>query len=220
MNKEMEIIHRLLDGEIPEEEKNDILRKIDSETSMKKEFNEIEKAIRIVKNSNRLIVPASFTSDVMRRLPSRKASKVSYIKRIQDFLFRDRVLRWDMATALAVMCLVAIILTGIFQFQRKDSFITHTNTSGQSTITVRFNFYAPEAKKVAIAGDFNKWKVDESIMRRQDNGIWTIEVPLKPGVYNYMFVVDGKVWVTDPNAESYRDDGFGYKNSVLKVTKL
>lgn len=80
MNKEMEIIHRFLDGEIPEEEKDDILRKIDSETAMKREFNEIEKAIRIVKNSNRLIVPASFTSDVMRRLPARKPCKVGNVK--------------------------------------------------------------------------------------------------------------------------------------------
>jgi 1,4-alpha-glucan branching enzyme len=114
-----------------------------------------------------------------------------------------------------------IVFAGIFQFQKKNNLVQYANTtSGESTITVRINFHAPEAKKVAIAGDFNKWKVDENILKRQDNGIWTIEIPLKPGAYNYMFVVDGKVWMTDPNAELYQDDGFGFKNSVLKVTKL
>ncbi|MCL4537504.1 MAG: hypothetical protein M1610_07935 [Nitrospirae bacterium] len=218
MNKDVDIIHRLLDGELSEEEKRDILSKIDSDPVLKNELKEIEKTIHIAKNSDRLIAPASFTSDVMRRLPARKES---YVKEVRDFFFKGRVLRWNMATALAVACLMIIVFAGIFQFQKKNNLVQYANTtSGESTITVRINFHAPEAKKVAIAGDFNKWKVDENILKRQDNGIWTIEIPLKPGAYNYMFVVDGKVWMTDPNAELYQDDGFGFKNSVLKVTKL
>ncbi len=217
MNKDMDIIHRLLDGEISDEEKKNILNRIDSDPVLKDEFNRIEKTIRIV-SSNRLIAPASFTSDVMRRLPARKES---YVKEVRDFFFKGRVLRWNMATALAVACLMIIVFAGIFQFQKKNNLVQYANTtSGESTITVRINFYAPKAKKVAIAGDFNKWKVNGNILKKQDNGIWTIEIPLKPGTYNYMFVVDGKVWMTDPNAELYQDDGFGFKNSVLKVTKL
>ncbi|MDA8215370.1 MAG: hypothetical protein M0Z64_08860 [Nitrospiraceae bacterium] len=217
MNKDVDIIHRLLDGELSEEEKRDILSKIDSDPVLKNELKEIEKTIHIAKNSDRLIAPASFTSDVMRRLPARKES---YVKEVRDFFFKGRVLRWNMATALAVACLMIIVFAGIFQSQKKHSLVSQTITSPESTITVRINFYAPKAKKVAIAGDFNKWKVNGNILKKQDNGIWTIEIPLKPGTYNYMFVVDGKVWVTDPNAELYQDDGFGFKNSVLKVTKL
>lgn len=218
MNRDMELIHRLLDGELSEEEKRDILIKIGSDPVLKNEFKEIEKAIHIAKNSDRLIAPASFTSDVMGRLPIRKDS---HIKMAKDFLFRGRVLRWNMATALAAVCLLIIVFAGVFQFKGKHDLITYTNTPGESNITtVRIDFYSPDAKKVAVAGDFNKWKVDENILKRQENGIWTIEIPLKPGKYNYMFVVDGKVWMTDPNAELYQDDGFGFKNSVLKVTKL
>jgi 1,4-alpha-glucan branching enzyme len=54
-------------------------------------------------------------------------------------------------------------------------------------------------------------------MKRQPDGLWTIDIKLKPGTYNYMFVVDGEMWVTDPDAGLYRDDGFGYKNSVVRV---
>jgi hypothetical protein len=33
-----------------------------------------------------------------------------------------------------------------------------------------------------------------------------------------MFVVDGTAWVTDPDAESFQDDGFGNRNAVVRVS--
>jgi 1,4-alpha-glucan branching enzyme len=90
--------------------------------------------------------------------------------------------------------------------------------SGQEAgVTVRMNFYSPQAKQVSVAGDFNKWRTDALPMSRQDGGVWTIDLTLKPGVYTYMFVVDGKAWVTDPDAETYQDDGFGNKNAVMRI---
>lgn len=213
----MELIHKLLDGEVSAEEKKEILDRIDSDPVLKMELDALSMAVHIVEKSERLSVPPSFTSNVMGKLPARKSS---YREKVWDFFFKDRVLRWNMVTAAAAVCLAIIIFAGVFKFQKKHDLISYTNMPVESTITVKFNLYVPDAKKVAIAGDFNKWKVDENIMKKQDNGIWTIEIPLKPGAYNYMFVADGKVWMTDPNAESYQDDGFGYKNSVLKVTKL
>jgi hypothetical protein len=32
-----------------------------------------------------------------------------------------------------------------------------------------------------------------------------------------MFIVDGREWVADPNAPTVRDDGFGNRNSVMRV---
>ncbi len=49
------------------------------------------------------------------------------------------------------------------------------------------------------------------------DGMWSIDLKLKPGVYTYSFVVDGKTWVPDPGAESYVDDGLGSRNAVLRV---
>ncbi|MBI2896254.1 MAG: hypothetical protein HYY06_22035 [Deltaproteobacteria bacterium] len=70
---------------------------------------------------------------------------------------------------------------------------------------------------VQIAGDFNDWGARPALLRDEDgDGIWTASVPLSPGTYRYMFVVDGE-WVTDPAAEAYRDDGFGNRNAVLRV---
>jgi 1,4-alpha-glucan branching enzyme len=68
-----------------------------------------------------------------------------------------------------------------------------------------------------VAGDFNNWKTDAQEMKKTD-GIWRIVLKLKPGVYSYSFVVDGKAWVPDPGAEFYEDDGYGSRNSVLRIT--
>jgi len=42
-------------------------------------------------------------------------------------------------------------------------------------------------------------------------------VPVLPGVHEYMFIVNGDTWVTDPRADRYVDDGFGNRNAVLAV---
>jgi 1,4-alpha-glucan branching enzyme len=86
----------------------------------------------------------------------------------------------------------------------------------EAAVTVRLTFRAPEARSVAVAGDFNKWRTTADEMKRT-NGVWSIDLKLKPGVYSYSFVVNGKSWVPDPGAEIYTDDGFGSRNAVLRV---
>jgi hypothetical protein len=49
------------------------------------------------------------------------------------------------------------------------------------------------------------------------DGVWTGAVPLPPGLHKYMFLIDGKEWVTDPHAERYYDDGYGMRNAVITV---
>ena len=86
----------------------------------------------------------------------------------------------------------------------------------EGSTTVRLTFYAPQARTVSVAGDFNKWRTETDAMKGND-GMWSIDLKLKPGVYSYSFIVDGKTWVADPGAESYQDDGFGSQNSILRV---
>ena len=84
---------------------------------------------------------------------------------------------------------------------------------------VEFSIYAPNAKKVTIAGDFNGWsKVADPLSDRDGDGIWKIIIPLKPGRYEYKFVVDDR-WIADPSNPKMVDDGFGGKNSVIVVGK-
>ncbi len=208
-----EIIHRLLDGDVSPDEKQAMMDQIESDPVLKEEYDGLAGALHAVKTEVRKPVPTYFTAGVMKKLPQRKRS---FAQKMRVFFFRPRMLRWNVAAALATAGLVILVLTQVVRFQNRPG-DTAAVTRQDQVVTVTMNFYAPEAHQVAVAGTFNKWKVDTDALKRQDNGVWTIDIPLKPGVYTYMFVVDGKAWVTDPNADAYRDDGFGYKNSVLRV---
>ena len=91
---------------------------------------------------------------------------------------------------------------------------------------VVFFFDAPSAKTVNLAGTFNDWggtlhgPFNPSIdaMEKNEQGVWAIVIPLKPGKYEYKFVIDGGVvWKEDPNNPERIDDGYGGSNSILVV---
>lgn len=78
---------------------------------------------------------------------------------------------------------------------------------------------APKAHRVAIVGDFNNWSTSADPMYdREEDGLWSITLPLKPGRYEYKFYVDGKKWMRDPENPKKVKDGFGDYNSVIEVS--
>jgi 1,4-alpha-glucan branching enzyme len=74
-------------------------------------------------------------------------------------------------------------------------------------------------RKVAVAGDFNSWRIDETVMKPLKNGDFTVSVDLPVGrEYQYRFVVDGQLWITDDEADKCVDSGFAdCRNSVVSV---
>jgi len=84
-------------------------------------------------------------------------------------------------------------------------------------VYVQFELKAPGARSVAVGGDFDDWSGASPLEDPDGDGIWTGRVAVRPGVYTYMFLVDGSDWVTDPEANRYTDDGFGNRNAVLAV---
>ncbi len=85
-------------------------------------------------------------------------------------------------------------------------------------MVTRFVLVAPGASSVHLTGDFVAWSRDGiELEDTRGTGVWTADVSLEPGVYQYTFVIDGSRWVADPTAPSYVDDGFGQVNSVLIV---
>jgi hypothetical protein len=83
---------------------------------------------------------------------------------------------------------------------------------------VHFQIHAPGAAQVDLVGEFNHWRPGVIRLQGPDaSGHWTTEVSLPDGQYEYQFLVDGKTWVTDPNAPVHRPDGFGRQNAVVVV---
>ena len=79
------------------------------------------------------------------------------------------------------------------------------------------SFHAPDAASVHLVGTFNNWDPGATPMSRSDDGAWSASIPLLPGRYEYKFVVDGRLRITDPACERSEPDGFGGFNSVLVV---
>jgi 1,4-alpha-glucan branching enzyme len=82
---------------------------------------------------------------------------------------------------------------------------------------VTLSLVRQNAREVALAGSFNQWDREQHKLTGPDpKGRWTITLPLAPGRYEYLFVVNGIDWVPDPAAPSV-SDGLGGRNSILLV---
>ena len=98
----------------------------------------------------------------------------------------------------------------LFVAQDIESAIVHDDN------TVTFNFKAPDAGKVQIAGDFAEKAEGQHIggmvgaglidMAKKAEGIWTYTTkPLKSELYSYQFMVDGVPTLDPNNVYVYRD---------------
>lgn len=79
-----------------------------------------------------------------------------------------------------------------------------------------FALEAPEAQSVYVTGSFNDWSLDETCRMKTSNGRWEVNLPLKPGIYKYQFIVDGK-WKEDPSNPLQERNSFGDVNSLIEV---
>jgi hypothetical protein len=84
---------------------------------------------------------------------------------------------------------------------------------------VRLMFDDPGARRVAVVGDFNGWRVEETPLHQDaTTRRWSTTLALRDGAHRYAFVVDGTRWVRDPASAGIRgDDGRVY--SLLHVAR-
>lgn len=103
-------------------------------------------------------------------------------------------------------------------------FLTGGNVLGQSLKPVpvkegtRF-FYRPQKGdtilSIAVAGTFNNWQPDTYLMQPDTSGkYYYADVPLRSGIeYFYKYVINGKKWITDPNAHNVTEDE--WRNGII-----
>jgi len=80
-----------------------------------------------------------------------------------------------------------------------------------------FAYLAPQAQHVSIIGDFNNWSPNANPMKRQADGGWTAQVPLKHGHHRYLFLVDGTPTL-DPRAAGTARNEQNEKVSLIAVS--
>jgi hypothetical protein len=130
---------------------------------------------------------------------------------IAEWLWRPRPVSigWRPAYALAAAVVLAVVITA--NALRPGRAVL----PGTQQVLTQFVLRAPDAKYVALAGDFTGWQ-PAFTMTRTEPGVWTVVVPLDPGIHQYSFVVDGERWIPDPAAPAV-NDGFGGMNSRIAV---
>jgi hypothetical protein len=165
--------------------------------------------------------PAWLEGSVMSAVRAASARPPSAARRALAWLLRPSLSVSPLTAALAAAALAALLIAPWRGQPIAPGPVAGTEPAAAGgagpVVYVQFVLEAPSARSVAVAGDFNEWDARHVLEDPDADGIWTGRVPLQPGMHQYMFVIDGTDWVTDPGAERWADDGFGNRNAVLAV---
>ena len=95
---------------------------------------------------------------------------------------------------------------------------TTPKTKKKSIPSTGFSLYAPDVNEVYLAGDFNDWQPNakEYRLRKYKGDIWKKMLKLKPGRYEYQFVVDGQWWC-DPENDNRVTNIYCTENCVIEI---
>lgn len=171
--------------------------------------------------------PAELEDAVMRRVraseppgAAERADLVGRAVRGLRWLFRPRPVPVPPAAGIAAAALIAFLVLrppgGPGDGRPADG---SAPAAAGTRVYAEFVLRSPGADSVAVAGTFTGWEPSVPLRDPDGDGVWSARVPLEPGRHEYMFVVDGRQWVTDPSAQRYASDGFGHRNAVLAVAR-
>ena len=212
---------RYLDSEMSPVERETFLANLSE--SGRGELLGTESALQALERLPQITAPAFLISNVMAAIVPEKPP---LLVRLKCWLERHPLLGWEVSgMAVAASVLFMMLAPSVFMSSShvppgQSPFIQAAATSGGAAQAelASFRLYAPQAHSISLIGDFNGWGSARKLsMRPQGNGVWTMEVPLPPGRYQYAFLVDGKNMATDPRAEQHVNDDFGRKNAVITV---
>lgn len=201
MTRDRDDLDRYLSGEIPMD------RLSDEDRAEEVRLRELLGTLREESKA-----PEGFRDAVMRAVADVPASPA---RRLLQWWMRPREVRIRPAAAALLVAAAAAVL--LLWPGRPGGVTSPTADSGE--VVTRFVLVAPQASSVLLTGDFVSWSPEGiALQDLRGTGVWTADVKLAPGVYQYTFVVNGTDFVPDPRAVSQVDDGFGQVNSVVIVS--
>lgn len=222
MDEQDLLIQRFLDQDLTPDERVQFLEQVDADPRLRREWLNLEMVIAEAGRLPRIAPSTQFTARVLATLD---ADPRGVLDRFVAWMTAPRTLQWNLGGAMAVAAVAILAVAGLLQlvlarivevpFGSPPAQLVSLEPA--PTTHVRMVLVQPGAKSVSVAGDFNGWNPDRTSMKRSDGGVWTATIRLKPGRYQYMFVIDGKQWLADPLAPEDTGDGFGSKNAVLDV---
>lgn len=206
-----ERIHLYLDGELP-------LSELTPDEAAR--ARRLERAVATLRTDGARFGDTNLAPRVMRRIaerPTAVESDRSVVVRMGEWLLDKRRISFTLRP-IYVAAAAALVLAAGLQWNLPSLFDGAASTVAPDeppAVFVRFEIDAPDARRVELAGSFSDWSPDISLTQVAD-GRWMAFVPLRPGVHDYAFRVDGEHWVVDPAAPRVAD-GFGGFNSRLSL---
>ncbi|ALA57453.1 isoamylase early set domain-containing protein [Nitrospira moscoviensis] len=225
MTEQERLVQRFIDQELAPRERVQFLQAVEEDGTLRRQWLAMELVAAEAAQLPRLAPSARFVAQVCAKA---MADRPSLGRRFMTFVTAPRVIEWNLAGAVVAASIAGLAIWGLLRIvpERTGEVVVTTqatqataaNEAQEPTVFVRLVLLQPQAQSVSVAGDFNGWNRALTQLERTDGGMWTATIPLKPGRYQYMFVIDGKHWIADPLASEDAGDGFGSTNAVLDVS--
>lgn len=93
-----------------------------------------------------------------------------------------------------------------------------TTREHDGVVEVRFHIPRDLPEQTAsLVGEFNDWKPEATPMKPED-GQLVASVKLEPGrSYRFKYLMDGRQWINDHEADSYEPNEYGGDDSVIDL---
>lgn len=215
-----EASQRCLDREMGQSEETAYLARLSGDERL--ELLDTRTALGALERLPRLSAPDDLAARVMAAV---KPKKQGVFTRLRRWLESRPMLGWEFGGAALAASLLFVTLApqtlplpagGLPHVPSAMTPVAHA--PGGNDGSLQFSLYAPQARSVALIGDFNGWgSTAEVKLKPAANGMWSVAVSLPAGRYQYAFLLDGQRWVTDPRAERRVNDDFGRQNAVITI---
>ena len=183
---------------------------------------ELKRPVRLDPRFDERVMEALHAPDVIPLHPTREQRR--------PWLVRPWTVRVSPIGAFAAAAaLVGVVAFSAWQFRPVDqvqiaseqmggTLTPVANTGEEQPLVVhQFTYYQKGLQSISLVGGFNDWDSDSTTLREVSPGVWTVSLLLRPGVYEYQFILNGKQRVTDPTMPQVKND-FGSPNSVVTVS--
>ncbi len=185
-------IHLYIDGELKGTEKEAFEKALSTDSVLRENYEKMLDILKLLRDQNSTLkAPEAITDKVMAAIEQGSSSNI-----VRQLL-----------KIAAVILITVLAGTGIYTYLHGRN----------DMIRVTLNVVLPQAKTVAVLGTFNKWGEKPIMLKKAGKGLFIVTLKLKPGIYQYVYQVNGRKIISDPHARMFTDDGFGQVNAILIV---